>query len=343
MVDTHIIQWLLDEDNPSVRYFCLKDLLNKEEDEQELKAARSLIAKSQIVSKIFSKQSPKGYWEDPDSPYQPKYKASYWQIMILSQLGMDRSDPRVAKACESIFQFQHKEGGFSGETEKTALREYNWCLKRGEQLPEFKKWMANKIYEGQMSCLTGNMVAALIRLGYKDDRRAKKALQWLVQVQNKDGGWLCPYWQAHIKDEHSCFMGTITPLDAFSQVPAKSRTREMVRAIHRGAEFLLMHHLFKADHHHFKVINEAWLRLTFPGFFYTILRGLDVLVRLGYSKDKRMNDALNILRQKRQSDGRWVLEHAPIGRMHANIDVVGKPSKWITLIACRVLQHVPGH
>jgi hypothetical protein len=335
-----VIDWLLEENNPSVRYFTLRDILKKKESDIAVKAARALIPQSTIIKKIFAKQHPRGYWEDPQSPYIPKYKASYWQIMILGQLGMDRTDKRVSKACEYVFQFQHAEGGFSGDTKKTALREYNWRLRRGKKLPAFKEWMRTKIYEGQMSCLTGNMVAVLIRLGYENDPRVKKALKWLVQVQNNDGGWLCPYWRAHIKDTHSCFMGTICPLDAFSEVSKKNQTKEMKQTIKKGAEFFLMHHLFKADHHNFKIINSAWLKLAFPYFFYNIVRGLDILTKLGYAHDERLNDAVKVLLQKCKKDGTWRLENAPVGRMHVNFETIGKPSKWLTLIAYRILKNV---
>jgi hypothetical protein len=338
--EKRVIDWLLEENNPSVRYVTLRDLLNRKERSSEVKAAKRAISTSKTITKIFSQQNAKGYWLDPLSPYHPKYKASYWQVMILSQLGLDKTDTRIKKACEHILRFQHSEGGFSGDTKKTARREYNWRLKRGKQLPSFKKWLRIKIYEGQMSCLTGNIVTALIKLGYRNDPHVKRALTWLVGVQNKDGGWLCPYWHAHIRDTHSCFMGTICPLDAFSMVPEKYRSKKMKQAIKKGAEFLLMHHLFQADHHNFKIINRAWLELTFPYFFYNIVRGLDVLTRLGYTNDERLNDAINILLQKRDKDGTWKLENAPVGRMHTNVETVGKPSKWITFIACRILKSV---
>jgi hypothetical protein len=71
---------------------------------------------------------------------------------------------------------------------------------------------------------------------------------------------------------------------------------------------------------------------------YNILRGLDVLTRLGYVKDDRLDDAVEVLLRKRQSEGIWVLENSPIGRMQANIEMKGQPSKWITLIALRTLK-----
>jgi len=89
------------------------------------------------------------------------------------------------------------------------------------------------------------------------------------------------------------------------------------------------------------VIKQAWLTLSFPWFWgYNILRGLDVLTKLGYVNDERLTDATETLLQKRQKDGTWNLENTPNGRMHANIEQKGKPSKWITLIALRALKRL---
>ncbi|MFQ5759126.1 MAG: nitrogen fixation protein NifH [Candidatus Bathyarchaeia archaeon] len=336
--------WLLERENPSVRYFTLRDILGHSDKDPEVVRAKAAIRSYKTLSKIFERQKPEGYWESAEQPYHPKYKSTYWQIMILGQLGLDKGDERVRRACEYIFQFQLKDGGFTTFKEEGAKREYLWVrkriLERGKKPPPFKAWAEEKIREYEMSCLTGNVAAALIRLGYASDDRVKRALKWLVEVQNEDGGWLCPYWKAHIRDKHGCFMGTITPLDAFSELPAECRTPEIEAAIKRGVEFLLMHRLFKADHHQFRVIKEAWLKFSFPCFFYDILRGLSVVTKLGYVWDERIDDALEILLQKQNADGRWILESTPSGRMQTNLEQKEKPSKWITLNALRVMKRV---
>ncbi len=115
----------------------------------------------------------------------------------------------------------------------------------------------------------------------------------------------------------------------------------MKNTIENGAEFLLVHRLFKADHHNYRVIKQSWLKLGFPWFYgYNILRGLDVLTKLGYAEDDRLSDAVQILLQKQQDDSTWILESTPVGRMQTNIEAKGKPSKWITLIALRVLKQL---
>lgn len=333
------INWLLEETNPSVRYFTLRDIFDKREDDDQVLAAKHLIPESPIIEKILRKQNPKGYWEEPANPYHPKYKSSYWTIMILGQLGMDRTNEKVAKACEFIFQFQSADGGFSSYTKDRALEEYEWLRKKGKKLPSAQEYAASIVHEHEYSCLTGNMATALIRIGYEKDPRVQKALEWLARIQNRDGGWLCPYWRAHIRDKHGCFFGTICPLEAFSAASRESlKTKETVE---KGAEFLLVHRLFKADHHDYKTIKQHWLTLSFPMFTtYNILRGLDVLTKLGYVKDDRLKDAVEALLQKQQKDGTWILEHSSAERMQANIESRGEPSKWVTLVALRVLKRL---
>lgn len=212
MKDESVVRWLLKEENPSIRYFTLKDILGRGEENPAVIDAKAHITTSKIVEKIFSKQNREGYWEEPYNPYHHKYKSSYWQIMILGHLGMDRSDERLRKACEFIFQFQHEKGGFTSYTKELALEEYKYFEKKGKKLPPEDEWIKSNVFEHQYSCLTGNMVAALLRIGYMDDERVNRALEWLTTIQNEDGGWLCPYWKAHIKDTHGCFYGTICPL-----------------------------------------------------------------------------------------------------------------------------------
>jgi len=77
ILKTSPIKWLLEEENPSVRYFTLRDLLDRKKDDPELQDTKAAIPTSKLIAKIFSKQKPEGYWEEPTSPYLPKYKSSY--------------------------------------------------------------------------------------------------------------------------------------------------------------------------------------------------------------------------------------------------------------------------
>lgn len=339
------IAWLLQPDNPSVRYLTLRHLIGKPEDDPEVRQTRADIHGSPIVKRIFARQSPEGCWGDPASPYLPKYKATYWTLMILGFLGLSRDDERVRRAAEYVFTFQRPEGGFGERGPEGARREYDYIVerarKRGKEPPAEPEFIADCLHQSVLSCLTGNVVAALLRLGYGDDPRVWRAIDWLASVQNADGGWLCPYWKAHIRDRHGCFYGTICPLEAFAEIPENRRTPAVQGAAARGAEFLLMHRLYKADHHDFRVISEGFLTLSFPWFYggSNILRSLWILTKLGIC-DERMDDALAVLRSKRAPEGTWLLENSPSGRMQADLEKKGQPSKWVTLMALQALSGI---
>jgi hypothetical protein len=85
------IEWLLESSNPSVRFFTLKALLDCADDDPDVLMARNAIMDDRRVSKILSKQNQEGHWEFPEKPYLPKYKSSYWQVMILGMLGVNES------------------------------------------------------------------------------------------------------------------------------------------------------------------------------------------------------------------------------------------------------------
>jgi len=335
------ITWLLEPDNPTVRYLTLRHLLGRPKGDPQVEAARAAIPHSRVAQRVFARQASDGHWGDAATPYKPKYKATYWTLMVLGHLGLRRDDQRVQRAVDYVFRFQQPNGGFAETGEVGARREYDYVVQRrkarGKETPDESVFVPDLIHQMTLSCLTGNVVAALLRLGYGDDPRLSRAVDWLVSIQNADGGWLCPYWKAHIRDKHSCLYGSICPLEAFSEIPEERRPPAVQEAAARAAEFLLMHRLYRADHHDFRVINPNWLKLAFPWFYnYNILRGLWVLTRLGVH-DERMADALMVLREKQTPEGKWLLESTPYGRMQANLEKKGQPSKWVTLKALWVL------
>jgi hypothetical protein len=69
------VDWLLDESNPSIRYFTMRNVLGKKENDLDVVEAKHAIPNSRVVQKILGKQNPVGFWEERYSPYYPKYKS----------------------------------------------------------------------------------------------------------------------------------------------------------------------------------------------------------------------------------------------------------------------------
>ena len=316
--DASVTQWLLAKDQPVVRYHALVNLLDRREDDPEVREARSKIGRVGWAADQLRQQGPKGFWErrEPRTVsewvnflYFPPFLSTNWRALVLADFGLDSTDPRIRKIADLMFRYKLR---FSSPF--------------------------NFFYEEV--CIAANTARMLTRFGYGDDRRVQKLFDWLIEDQREDGGW-------------NCSQGTPGTLDAwealaaFACVPKPKRSPKMERAIEKGAEFYLERKLFEEGRKY-----PPWFRFHYPNhYYYDLLVGLDVLTRLGFSSDRRLRPALEVLHQKRQRDGTWNVDkvHPDIAtgtKIHPGrekirplvIELPGKPSKWITLTALTVLK-----
>jgi hypothetical protein len=316
------IDWLLQEDNPSVRYLTLRGLLGEGERKDEVSEAKARIMEMGPVPKILAKQNPDGSWEAPEDFYsKTKYRGTVWNLIVLAELRADPEDARVKAACEFVLRWSQdrSSGGFS----------YRGTSQKGGQR------------SGVICCLTGNMAFSLSRLGYARDPRVIKALEWITTYQRYEivsqAPKVWPYVSDHCWRDHTCRSGAVKTLKALAEVPDKRRTKEMRAKIEEGAEYLLAQHIFKKPPGLRTVARKEWLKLGFPLMWNTdILEILDILTRLGY-RDERMNEAVEVVRSRQGENGRWRQENRFDGRFATTIERNGAESKWITLNALRIL------
>ncbi len=317
------VTWLLQEDNPSIRYWTLKDLLQKPSSDPDVIKAQKDIMTSHTVTTILKNQNPDGFWLSLENPYLPKYKATYHQLLILSELGASLCT-QIEKAIETVFQYQYNSGHFSFKIIKT---------ERGKK---------SKLTDG--ACLTGNILRFLIHFGYLSDERTQKAINFLINTH--ENGWFC---RAYPIDKEkvfpqNCYMGGVKPLIAFSMIPEKERTKKIQDIINEEVEIYLENEIFMylKDEKGERKAKFGWKRFGFPLFYQSdVLEVLDVLTRLGITDD-RMKKALDLVLSKQDKNGRWKLENTFNGKMWVDIEKKGNPSKWITLKAVRVLKRVYG-
>ena len=326
MLNADPITWLLEDNNPSVKYFTLIDILEKVENDLEVRKTKEEIMKKGVVPKILAKQKDGGYWEDSQKFYTAKYKGTVWQIIILAELGADGRDDGIRKACEFILKN-------SQDSESNG----------------FSMWASTRTGEGRFSgvipCLTGNLVYSLIKLGYLKDERIQNSINWITTYQRFDDGikdtpkdWPYEKWVI-CWGKHSCHMGVVKALKALAEIPISQRSKEVKNTIEEGVEYLLKHHIYKRSHDLSRVSKLGWLRFGFPLMYQTdVLEILGILTRLGYH-DERMQEAIDKLISKQDDQGKWKLRSTFNGRFQTNIEQKGKPSKWITLNALRVLKN----
>ncbi len=344
-VSRTVLDWLLEENEPSVRYHTLVHLLNRDETEAAVEKTRGLIGQVGWAAGILSKQRENSYWENPESCYVPKYSSCVWQLIVLADLGVSGEDSRIKNCSEHFFQIHNvEEGGFS---------------LRPKGAEKFQPHI----------CMTGNLVRTLVRFGYLKDDRVEKAMDWLVKEQLPDGGWNCfTQWGG----KHSSFKATIEPLWALSEILPQVNKEEWRESARKGSEFLLKHRIYRSDKDN-SVILLDFMRTHYPNHYhYDFLHGLRVLTSLGVKDDSRLEGAVNLLLEKKLPDGKWPLEAVYRGwrRDHGwhgvsrlagevfrpeegelvtqgwgsertlQLEEAGKPSKWITLQALLVLKRL---
>lgn len=324
------LPWLLEEDahNPGVRYFALRDLLDAPADSAEVRAAQEAVMTGGPVPAILAQQHPGGYWIKPG--YLPKYNGTMWSIIFLAQLGAAGHEPRIRQACEHLFDYAAAEhGGLSADGRNSGL----------------------------IHCLQGNLCAAVLDFGYLDDERLQRALDWLARSITGEGiapnteknapvhylrsGNSGPGFECSANNHLPCAWGAVKALLALSKVPLARRTSAMEMAIETGVAFLFSCDPATAEYPmgYTAKPNRSWFKFGYPiGYVTDVLQILEVLGALGYGADPRLENALQLLLDKQDEQGRWPLEYTYNGKTWVNVEEKGRPSKWVTLRALRVLK-----
>jgi len=322
--DSGPLDWLLEPDNPSVRYFALRDLAGRPESDPVVSAARKDIMRAGPAPSILAKQRRGGFWGVEEDFYaRSKYKGSVWSFLLLAELGANGRDPQIRDACEFLLTWSQDRasGGFAHRGSKKAGGQPSAVI----------------------PCLTGNMVWALQRFGLGDDPRTKRAVEWVVRYQRLDDGdgpapkgW--PYTgREPCYGRHTCFMGVVKGMKALAEIPPRRRTKSVRRCLDEASEYLLNHRVFKRSHDLSKPGKPFWTRLGFPTMWrFDVLETLDILTRLGV-RDERLGDAVELVLSKRDASGRWRLENSFEGKTLVPLERPGRPSKWITLFTLRAL------
>ena len=332
MLNADPTDWLLSEDNPSVRYFTLTELLDWPPDAPKVVAARRAIMATGPVPAILAGQHPDGYWVKPGHGYGPKYRGTVWSLIYLAQLGAD-----------------------GGETHVRAGGEYVL----GHTAASTGSFSFTGTPSGALYCLNGNLCAALIDLGWLGDECLDRALEWQARAILGEGialaddrhaplryyksGATGPVFECSANNKLPCAWGAVKAMHAFAKLPEFARTPLIERAIRAGLDFLLSRDPAVADYPMGwnDKPSRNWQRFGFPLFYVTdTLQNLEVLTRFGLAGDPRLDAAIELVHSQQDDEGRWALRYHYTGKTWADVERKGQPSKWVTLRALRVLKRV---
>ncbi len=295
-----VVDWLLDAD-PSIRWQVMRDLIGAPAD--VIAAERARVGEEGWGAMLLDLQRPDGNWGDGVDT--PLWWTNLYTLVYLRDLGLDQSSDRARAAIDRV------------------RRNVGWG-------PEFDN---APFFDGEVEpCINGRVAALGAYFGVRSDRLAER----LLGEQLPDGGWNCEAERGSVR---SSFHTTLCVLEGLLAVEnAFGTTSDLTEARTRGHEYLIERRLLRRKSTG-DVIDPAWTRFAFPPLWhYDILRALDYLRAAGVKPEARLDEAVAIVRGRRQPDGRWLLDVRHPDSLFEHIaGAVGAPNRWITLRALRVL------
>ena len=292
--------WLLDSD-PSIRWQVMHDLGG--DADEAVAAERSRISSEGWGAQLLDRQRPDGKWGDGIA--EPQWASTLHTLLLLRAMGLDPSGARVQAAVRVVRD------------------RVTWG-------PEFGN---SPFFEGEVEpCINGGTLA----LGSYFDESSDRLADRLLGEQLGDGGWNCEAERGSVR---SSFHTTICVLEGLLEYEkAKGANAAVTDARARGQEYLLERRMFRRLSSG-EVIDSNWTRFCFPPtWHYDILRGLDYLRTAGVQPDERAAEAVELVAKRQHQNGRWPLHKPHPDPVHLDMEGGrGKPSRWNTLRALRVL------
>ncbi|MEX1071651.1 MAG: hypothetical protein WEC37_03405 [Anaerolineales bacterium] len=304
-IEHQTINWLMEGD-PSVRWQVQRDLLG--EKPAVYKKERAKVAKEGWGARFLTLQEKAGTWGK--GIYSPKFISTHYTLLALRRIGLPPGNPGALKACALLI---------NSETLRNLGKGF-------QEIPGRPADM----------CIVGMQLSMLAYFQFKD-KRIHRIAEYALEHQMADGGWNCRDWRG---DSHASFHTTCSVLEGlldYQQAHPKSKL-PLNKAQAGGREFLLQHRLYKS-HRTGDVVNEAMTRFPFPPqWHYDFLKALDFFRASKAPRDPRAKDAIQLLLSRRDAAGRWPQYRGPSGKYFFQIESAGKPSRWNTLRALRVLK-----
>ncbi|MGA8039342.1 MAG: hypothetical protein WCA93_04470 [Acidimicrobiia bacterium] len=302
-----VIDWLLDGD-PAIRWQVLRDLTDAAP--EEVAAERERVEREGWGARLLDLEDEDGLWDGGacfpggyrgGEPGQP-WTATMHTLQTLQILGLDPASESARRAIPLV--------------------------------AENCRWehAGQRYFDGEVEpCINGRTIETGAYFGVD----VSAIVERVLGERLSDGGWNCEVENGSVR---TSFDTTINALDGLLEYERAGRSSDAVHdARHSGEEYLLERGLFRRKSTG-EVADQAYLDFAFPYYWhYDVLRALDYFRRAG-DPDSRMSEAIEIVRSKRQPDGRWLLDRTHPGRVFFDIESgIGEPSRWNTMRALRVL------
>jgi hypothetical protein len=316
-----ILGWLLGSDR-AIRWQVMRDLTDSSD--EEVAAERARVATEGWGARLLATQREDGHWDVVPPTFRSEQAAAWWQSLPASQKGTLFPE-WTSTAWTLVLLRNFGLDPASAEARRAVAR-----------VRENVRWEhdAEPFFDGEVEpCINARVVA----LGAYFGVDVSKVVERLLGEQMADGGWNCEQENGSVRGS---FNTTIDVLEGLLEYEGSIGSVPDVTAARAQAHEYLMDRRMLRRLSTGEIIHPAFTQLYYPTYWhYDVLRGLDYLRAAGVTPDQRLAEAIDLVRSKRDPDGRWPLENVYAGRMHFDMDEgEGKPSRWNTLRAMRVLK-----
>ena len=307
---------LQDGPEDSLAYYITRDLLDRPvyptTDLWDLPEAKYFV----------KKQLEDGSWKYPGKIYESVPDQNYALLetfrnlrMLVEVYGFTSEHPTLQKAAEYVFSCQTEEGDIRG-------------ILGNQYMPYYH----------------GAILELLIKAGFGDDTRTKLGLEWLLTMQQNDGGWIVPtqlvppkertsdYWQSDPlppdRSKPHAHLATGMVLRAFAAHPAYQRRTEVINAGNA-----LKSRILKPDRYNDRKGKSYWLKFQFPYWWTNLGTCVDSLARLDFDPwDEDISRGLDWFIANQEDDGLWPTGYGSGKKSAQN-------RRWVGLAICRLLKH----
>lgn len=305
------LDWLFDSD-PAIRWQVLRDLANGSP--EAVVAEREKVATVGWGARLLALQGDDGQWAG----------GACFPARFFSERDRYRGQPWTATLPTLQLLRDFGVAPRSGGVHQAIARVRDGCRWEHEGQPFFS---------GEVEpCINGRVVS--IGTYFGQDVAAVAAR--LLDEQLDDGGWNCEAERGSVRSSFATTINVLEGLLAYER--AAGASARIAAARRRAEEYLLERRLVRRKSTG-EVVDPAWLQFSFPTrWHYDVLRALEYFRSVGGVPDPRLGEAVDWLLSRRQPDGTWLLENTHPGDVHFALeDGDGRPSRWITLRALRVL------
>ena len=298
-----LLKWCMDFD-PVIRYKTMKNIYKIPE--IDLENEHSALEKDGLVSRYLSLvDKDTNMWDQ--GIYNPKWTSTHYTLLELKNLDVPNHNEQYIASSKVLLD---------------------------------KLWFNNgMVRKNRMQDLcVAAMVGSIACHARIQDEKIEQIASYIATHVQSDGGFNCS-WPVSDKSSIHTTLTVLIFINDYKRNGYTESSTLLEPLVRDAREYLLERRLFKGLRSNMPILKSS-LNIPYPNRYkYDVLKALEYFADCECEYDKRMQDAIDILKSKMNKDGSWPNTNQIQGRTFFKIEENLKRSQINTYRALRVLSH----